>query len=244
MSGQNTGISKEHILAEIRRTAAENGGRPLGRRRFTIATGIRQFDWFGRYWANWGDALREAGFDANPWPASVSDEQVCQALIGLTRELGRFPTRSQRQLKRRRDPKFPGGATFYRFGGTKPLLELLLDYCRNTPGHDDVLALCQPRARLLGVDRQPSDCPLFAYVYLFRSGRFYKIGRSTSPPRRQETIALQLPQQLNIVHTIKTDDAPGIEAYWHKRFNDKRANGEWFTLDREDVRTFKRRSFM
>jgi len=27
-------VSREHILAEIRRTAAENGGKPLGKMRF------------------------------------------------------------------------------------------------------------------------------------------------------------------------------------------------------------------
>jgi hypothetical protein len=58
-------MDKEHILAEIRRTARENGNRPLGVQRFTAETGIREFDWHGKLWARWGDALREAGFEAN-----------------------------------------------------------------------------------------------------------------------------------------------------------------------------------
>jgi hypothetical protein len=38
-------MQKEEILAEMKRTAEENGGKPLGKGRFETATGIGASDW-------------------------------------------------------------------------------------------------------------------------------------------------------------------------------------------------------
>lgn len=35
-------VTRDHILAEVRRTAAANGGKPLGRLAFLSETGIRE----------------------------------------------------------------------------------------------------------------------------------------------------------------------------------------------------------
>jgi Meiotically Up-regulated Gene 113 (MUG113) protein len=61
---------------------------------------------------------------------------------------------------------------------------------------------------------------------------------------REREITLQMPEGIKIIHEIKTDDPTGIEAYWHKRFDAKRKNGERFDLSREDVSAFRRRKFM
>ncbi len=54
-------MDKEHILSEIKKTAEENGGVPLGRSRFETETGINQWDWCGKFWSRWNDAVNEAG---------------------------------------------------------------------------------------------------------------------------------------------------------------------------------------
>ncbi|MFZ3200532.1 MAG: hypothetical protein WA175_05210, partial [Candidatus Acidiferrales bacterium] len=57
-------LTKQKILDEIRRTASQNGGKALGIARFESETGIKPYDW-ERFWAGFGDAVKEAGFVPN-----------------------------------------------------------------------------------------------------------------------------------------------------------------------------------
>lgn len=126
------------------------------------------------------------------------------------------------------------------------LVSDLIEYCRDQGGYEDVIALAEAYVPRSGGSSELTapDSGEDGDVYLIKSGRFYKIGRSNSAGRRQYELSIQLPEKAKTVHIIRTDDPVGIEAYWHGRFEDRRKNGEWFELDAADVAAFKRRKFM
>jgi hypothetical protein len=210
-------------------------------------TGIKRTDWMGRYWLRWGDALREAGYQPNAFAAAVPEEELLAKLAALTRDLGHFPIDAEVKLRARSDPDFPGHTTFRRLGHTRGRAEKLQAFCLDR-GEADVAALCLPVLETLAAkpESQEEASPEedFGTVYLMKSGRYYKIGRTNALGRREREIALQLPSKVDVVHSIRTDDPIGIEAYWHHRFRDRRANGEWFNLTPQDVAAFRRRKFM
>jgi hypothetical protein len=239
-------MNKDQILQEIKRTAEANGGIPLGRLRFFRETGIKESDWKGKFWARWNDAVSEAGLEPNQKTGAYKEDLLIEKFISLVRELGRFPVVAEIRMKVRTDASFPNDKTFGRFGSKPQLAAKILDYCQSRSGYQDVSALCaaiakRPAANGENVDDNPSA---IGFVYLIKSGRYYKIGRSNSAGRREYELAIQLPEKARTVHTIRTDDPVGIEAYWHNRFSLRRKNGEWFDLNAADVAAFRRRKFM
>ena len=240
-------MKKEEILAEIRRLAKKNGNTPLGTERFRAETGIKSSDWQGKFWARWGDALVEAGFEPNQLQGPRSDEDLLAALASLTKELGRFPVANEIKLKARTEPGFPWHNTFAKFGNKQALANRLSEFCK-TRGQEDVVSICES---IISKHNQASSTEeenidfvtsTIGYVYLLKHGsrREYKIGRTNNPLRREGEMGIQLPEKLEPVHYIKTDDPSGIESYWHTRFASKRKEGEWFSLSADDVRAFKR----
>lgn len=239
-------MKRQHILDEIRRMAKSNGGVPIGRERFERETGIKESDWAGRFWVRWSEAVKEAGFKPNKLNIAHEEEFLLEQYASLIRELGRIPVIGEVIMKRRTDPDFPSAKTFERFGNKAQVLAKVAEYCR-AKGYDDVVAIYEAttvRPETADSENEKDDEIVFGFVYLIKSGRHFKIGRSNAIGRREREIALQLPDKANTVHVIKTDDPPGIEAYWHKRFADRRKNGEWFELSASDVKAFKRRRFM
>jgi Meiotically up-regulated gene 113 len=240
-------MSKQQILAEIRRTARANAGVPLGQARFSQETGIRYGDWFGKHWSRWGDALAEAGFAPRKMQGAYAEDVLIESYIKFIRELGRIPVRGELRLKRQSDHSFPSYNVFDRFGSKGRLISRVLKYCREHSGFDDVIQLCgEVAANQIEscADLKSNRLTETGAVYLLKSGRYYKIGKTNAVGRREYELAIQLPEKPRTVHVIRTDDPSGIESYWHERFAAKRTNGEWFELATSDIQAFKRRKFM
>jgi hypothetical protein len=244
-------MTKEYILSEIKRTAAENGGIPLGIDRFREATGIRKEDWYGIFWTKWSDAQKEAGLEPNRFGLPAFDESwMLHKIIDYIREVGHFPTKPEFKIKRFNDSEFPNIVTLRRRLGTKPqMIEKVIDYCRDNNGFDDIIDICLPLCGSPNSSKELSESisdanEKIGHVYLLKHDKVYKIGKSIDASRRYKDIKVQMPHKTEEIHVIKTDDPSGIEAYWHNRFKDKRLEGEWFKLSAYDVKAFKKRKFM
>jgi len=238
-------MTKEEILSEIRRAAAERGGR-IGLAAFLKRTGIPEKQILGKHWAKWNEALTEAGVQTASFAKlRTSEESVLEALAQLALRLGTWPTENQLSLERRRDRSFPSLSVVRRLRREGNIKAKLLAHCA---GRDDLAPARDLIARLpdtgFGEGAPIGRAPIQGYVYMMRSGKRYKIGYTNSPVRRHREVRLDLPDPTRVVHCIATDDPSGIEAYWHRRFASKRVRDtEFFELDASDVAAFKRRKY-
>ena len=77
------------------------------------------------------------------------------------------------------------------------------------------------------------------FVYLLKSGPYYKIGVSTNVDKRIEQLATLPPFDIELVHTTYDTDMYALEKDLHNLYADKRKNGEWFELEESDVEYIK-----
>lgn len=236
----NTG--KAYILAEIKRLA-EASGKPPGVRLFERETGIKESDWYPDLWLRWGDALQEAGFTRNVMQEALSDELLLEQYARLAQRLSRLPIKGEMIRESKTNPSFPSQRPFRRFGGKGKLLKAVAGFCRANGAFDDVLSFCESALQNQKHDAEPLDSPksrvTTGFVYLMKSGPHYKIGRTTSLARRGWELGIKIPVPPRTIHYVETDDPVGVEAYWHRRFDAKRGEGEWFNLAAGDVLAFK-----
>lgn len=240
-------MEKTHIIEQIQRTAAANGGIAPGWRKLAAVTGINYSDWCGVHWARWNDALGEAGFAPNRLTQAYEESELLGLYAGYTSELGQLPTGTDLRLKTKRDPHFPNDRTFDRLGSKLEIVAKLISYCRDKPELTEVASLASKyfsSHQTQEKEVSSNSDRVCGYVYMIRYGRKYKIGFTNSPIRRFREVSIELPDETIQIHTIATDDPNGIEEYWHKRFAAKRIRkSEWFELSGDDVRAFKRRDY-
>jgi Meiotically up-regulated gene 113 len=241
-------MTKEGVAQRIRQLAAQRGGH-ISFRAFVSETGIqgrwlRNQEWFTK----WNDLLAELGiatrqFDVPPTPRS----RIAEAVAELIQRLGRWPTEDDLQRARKKDRSFPSLKVIspLRRSGELAALVVALGSPGTQFGQAAMIA-----GKYVSIDKERADADIApnervkGYVYMLRSGRRYKIGKSSDPSRRYREVRLELPEETHQVHTIPTDDPTGIEKYWLERFSIKRVrNTEFFALDGYDIQAFKRRKY-
>jgi hypothetical protein len=238
-------MDKEHILNEIHRLAKD--GKAPGQKLIASQLDIKPHHW-GKYWARWGDALIEAGYATNNWQTELDGNEILYKLALLTRQLGKIPTKGDIGVEAANGSGFPSSNAIRRRWSKAELIPALQAYCDASPEFSDVAGIVTAAPRPVQQQsterREASAVGRDRYVYLLKSRNNYKIGFAKDPLSRAAGIHGMTPDGLIIEHFIRTDDPHGIEEYWHKRFADKRGNGEWFALSAPDVAVFKRRTFM
>jgi hypothetical protein len=238
-------MSPEEITREIQRLAQMNGGEPLGERLFLAKTGLARSQLWSAGFSSYGNALVAAGYSKNKLKSASPPEVVLAALVDLIRSIGRFPTKGHIKVARAQDKSFPSYEAFLTVAGGafSNLPSVVLQHCATNKITDiESLVPRNPAGASLKTKAAATQA-VTGYVYLVKHGNHYKIGRSNDTARRRREISLLLPQELQHVHIIETDDPEGIEAYWHRRLASKRLRGEWFALTTDDVAAFKRRRY-
>ena len=97
---------KEKILSEIRRLAAENGGKAPGKAFFQRETGVAESDWYGKIWLRWNDAVVEAGFEPNERQERLSSDLVLEKYAEVCRHYGKVPSSAELRYYARNDSDF------------------------------------------------------------------------------------------------------------------------------------------
>lgn len=234
---QNKPAMREFVLSEIRRLAAENGGRAPGAERFNRITHLSHSYWKGDIWLCWSDAVRDAGLEPNSKNTRLDDEELLLHLAVAIRKFGHIPTTAELRNYRKSGMRLPAQKTYINhFGGKRAMLSRLKLWVQDRPEWADVAAL------LADVSDDETEPPRWTgAVYMMRAGPLFKIGCSRKPDQRTRTVAFGVPAEAVVIHVIETDDPFGVEAYWHRRFAGKRVRGEWFRLSADEIAAFRAR---
>ena len=183
----------------------------------------------------------------------IPEEDILEKLSGLIAKLGHFPVRDEIDVHARSVPGLPLSETITRrFGSMPGTARAMLDFSLKT-GNPVVTKLCEERLQREALKPTAAAPPPvkpavkagFVDLKYSPSLRLYKIGKAIEPDKRGAGINLLLPEDLVPRQEIKTDCPYVLEKYWEHRFRAKKKQGEWYSLNSEDIESFKkRRGFM
>lgn len=239
-------MTKNLVAQRIHALAKERGGH-VSLNAFLAETGIndqwlRTQPWF----EGWNNLLQELGLATKSFGVPrAQPEAVARAVGALIAREGKWPTEDELARERKRDAGFPSLKVIRPLRKSGALAALIVQAAATDLTLASAAVIASAKVSVdAASDLIPANERVRGYVYLLRSGRRYKIGKSNDPSRRWREVRLELPDETHQIHTIPTDDPSGIETYWHQRFAAKRVrNTEFFELDAADVQAFKRRSY-
>lgn len=85
----------------------------------------------------------------------------------------------------------------------------------------------------------PGKAPGYVYfVQEYMNGSF-KIGKTKNIQKRMNIFGVKLPFENKLIYLIQTGNHHQTEVAFHKHFSDKRLEGEWFALSKEDLSWIK-----
>ena len=197
--------SREFILSEIQRVYEKNNRAP-GMVVFERETGIRKPEWYGAHWRSWSAALVDAGFEPNEKQGKLSSDHILRQYAEFIRHLGRVPAEVDVRMHARDNESFPAHTTFSKhFGNKAPLLRALSAWVVEHEEFVDIANLLPDLEDKITEQEVARE----GLVYLMKSGDHYKIGRSEEIERRVKEISVSMPEKVDLVHTIRTDDPSG-----------------------------------
>lgn len=83
-----------------------------------------------------------------------------------------------------------------------------------------------------------SIIPEAGFVYLMFDGELWKIGKAVNIASRRSQIEREIGKQLDLLHSIRSNDYSRAEAEMHFRYRHCRIRGEWFDLARDELTAF------
>jgi Meiotically up-regulated gene 113 len=237
-------MDKLKLIDKLKLLASERGGH-IGIRAFVDEIGLserqlRDLPWY----QGWNALLKEVGLETKSFKVDqIPPEVTVEAVAEFITRSGKWPTEDELRREKARNSAFPGLKAVSRLRKSGELARMIVDLGAARPEFA-IAAEIATRHEVQAPDEAGIDEKIRGYVYMLRSGRRYKIGKTSDRSRRFREVGLLLPDETSQVHSIPTDDPSGIEAYWKHRFAEKRVrNTEFFSLTAEDVRAFKRRKY-
>src|ERR1700722_55869 len=167
--------SKESIISAYNDLVTEKGGKVIGETVFVRETQLSRYYWQGGYWRSWSAFQADAGHTPNEPNQKTEDETLLQRLAELAIDRKEIPIEADLDLKRKEDPSFPSKSCFRRWGSREALLSKLAEYCEGKPQFKVVGQLLKQGVSG-NLDRRLVSNQIKGFVYLLRSGKYYKIG--------------------------------------------------------------------